>query len=115
MWPLVTQEKAFLRERIITGWAGFVTGNARGRVSVRDNRWNFCTSVGYRDEKGDELFDIRKDPGEKFNVASEHPSVVAERRRDVEALIGQPLPGHFIEVCRPGVCTDDALAAGEVG
>ena len=36
MWQLVTQEKAFLRERIITGWAGFITGNARGRVSVRD-------------------------------------------------------------------------------
>lgn len=102
MWPLVTQEKAFLRERIITGWAGFITGNARGRVSVRDNHWNFCTSVGYRDEKGDELFNIREDPEEKINVASEHPSVVAERRRDVEALIGQPLPGHFIEVCDPG-------------
>ncbi len=102
MWQLVTQEKAFLRERIITGWAGFVTGNARGRVSVRDNRWNFCTSVGYRDEKGDELFDIRNEPEEKVNVASEHPAVVAERRRDVEALLGQALPGHFIEICDPG-------------
>ena len=37
-----------------------------------------------------------------MNVASDHPAVVAERRRDVEALIGQPLPGHFIEVCDPG-------------
>jgi len=102
MWQLVTQEKALLRERIITGWAGFVTGNARGRVSVRDDHWNFCTSVGYQDENGDELFDVRSDSEEKVNVASDHPTIVAERRRDVEALIGQPLPGHFIEVCDPG-------------
>ena len=66
---------------------------------MRDNHWNFCTSVGYEDEKGDELFDIRSDPEEMVNVAGAHPAVVAERRRDVEALIGQPLPGHLIEVC----------------
>ncbi len=102
MWQLVTQEKTFLRERIINGWAGFAVGNAVGRVSVRDDRWNFCTSVGYKDERGDELFDVRNDPEEKQNVASDHPDVVADRRRDVEALIGQPLPGHFIEVCDPG-------------
>ena len=31
MWQLVTQEKAYLRERIINGWAGFTVGNAVGR------------------------------------------------------------------------------------
>ena len=64
MWELVTQEKAYLRERIINGWASFTVCNAVGRVSVRDDRWNFCTSVGYKDEKGDELFDVRNDPEE---------------------------------------------------
>ena len=100
---------------VITGWAGFITGNARGRVSVRDNHWNFCTSVGYNDPNGDELFDVRNDPEEKVNVVSDHPTVVAERRRNVEALIGQPLPGHFIEVCDPGTCPDDAMASEEIG
>ena len=102
MWQLVKGEKAYLRERIITGWAGFTTGNAVGRVSVRDNRWNFCTSVGYKDEKGDQLFDVRNDTEEKNNIVNDHPDIVSERRSDVEALIGQPLPGHFIEVCDPG-------------
>ena len=44
----------------------------------------------------------------------DHPTVIAERRQDVEALIGQPLPGHFIEVLRSRTRTDDAMASEEV-
>ena len=95
MWQLVTQEKALLRERIITGWAGFITGNARGRVSVRDDHWNFCTSVGYKDENGDELFDIRNDPEEKENVASAHPAVVTERLTGCRGVNRTTLAGTF--------------------
>ena len=101
LWPLVTGEKSSIRDRIVTGWAGFVTGNGVGRASVRDDRWNFCTAVGYNDDAGDELFDIINDPNEVHNVASNHPDVVSRRRTDVEAVIGQPLPGHMVEVCDP--------------
>ena len=102
LWPLVTGEKAAIRDRIITGWAdGAPTGNARGRTSVRDDRWNFCTAVGYEDEAGDELFDLSRDPDERHNVAADHPQVVAECRAEVEALIGQPLPGTMVEVSDP--------------
>ena len=101
LWPLVTGETAAVRDRIVTGWASFVTGNAVGRVSVRDDRWNFCTSVGYEDEEGDELFDLANDPEERRNVAGLHPDIVSARRGDVEAVIGQPLPGRMVEVCDP--------------
>lgn len=101
LWPLVTGEQAAVRDRIVTGWASFVTGNAVGRASVRDDHWNFCTSVGYEDEAGDELFDLERDPEERRNVAGLHPDVVSERRSDVEAVIGQPLPGRMVEVCDP--------------
>jgi len=101
LWPLVTGEKAAVRDRIVTGWASFVTGNAVGRVSVRDDRWNFCTSVGYEDEEGDELFDLANDPEERRNVAGLHADIVSARRGDVEAVIGQPLPGRMVEVCDP--------------
>ncbi len=101
LWPLVTGEKSSIRDRIITGWAEFATGNARGRVSVRDDNWNFCTSVGYADENGDELFNVIDDPEEQQNVASDYPAVVAERRAEVEGLLGQPLPGRLVEVCDP--------------
>lgn len=101
LWPLVTGEQAAIRDRIVTGWASFITGNAVGRASVRDDRWNFCTSVGYEDEAGDELFDLERDPEELHNVAALHPDVVSARRGDVEAVIGQPLPGRMVEVCDP--------------
>lgn len=101
LWPLVTGEQAVIRDRIVTGWASFITGNAVGRASVRDDRWNFCTSVGYEDEAGDELFDLANDLEERRNVAGLHPDVVADRRSDVEAVLGQPLPGRMVEVCDP--------------
>ena len=102
LWPLVTGETAAIRERIITGWAdGGPSVNARARVSVRDDRWNFCTAVGYADEGGDELFDLDHDPEEIHNVSADHPGVVAECRAEVEALIGQPLPGTMVEGSDP--------------
>jgi arylsulfatase A-like enzyme len=101
LWPLVTGEKAAIRERIVTGWADSLPGNARARASVRDDRWNYCTAVGYADEDGDELFDLAADPEERRNVVGDHPQVVAECRAEVEALIGQPLPGTMAEVSDP--------------
>ena len=101
IWPLVTGQMTSIRDRIITGWADFSVGNARGRASVRDAQWNFCTSIGYQDENGDELFDLTIDTEEVHNVASQHPEVVAKYRSEVEGLLGQPLPGQLIEVCDP--------------
>ncbi len=101
LWPLVTGEKTAIRERIVTGWAGSSPGNARARASVRDDRWNYCTAVGYADDDGDELFDLDADPEERHNVVADHPQVVAECRAEVEALIGQPLPGTMVEVSDP--------------
>ena len=101
LWPLVTGAETAIRERIVTGWADSSPGNARARVSVRDDRWNYCTAVGYEDEEGDELFDLGVDPEERRNVVGDYPQVVAESRAEVEALIGQPLPGTMVEVSDP--------------
>ena len=74
---------------------------------MRDDRWNFCTAVGYEDEDGDELFDLTNDPEEEINVAQAYPEIVAANRTEVETVIGQPLPGRMIEVCdsAPGPMT----------
>ena len=98
LWPLVTGERAALRERIVTGWAQASAGTARARVSVRCDRWNFCTAVGYAAAQGDELFDLSNDPEERHNVVRDHPQVAAACRAEVEAVIGQPLPGTLVEV-----------------
>ncbi len=101
IWPLVTGQVDSIRDRVITSWADFSVGNARGRVSVRDKQWNFCTSVGYEDENGDELFDLNTDSEEVHNVAIQHPDLVAIYRSEIESLLGQPLPGKLVEVCDP--------------
>ena len=100
LWPLVTGEKSSIRDRIVIGWAwgAAKAENACARVSVRDDRWNYCTAVGYSADEADELFDIVSDPEERHNVVKEHPKVVAEFRAEVEALLGQPLPGRLIEI-----------------
>lgn len=100
-WPVVTGERATIRDHIVTGWSGFTTGNATGRASVRDDRWNYCTAVGYEDEEGDELFDVLNDPDEIHNVQHQHPQVVSDSRAAIEAVIGQRLPGRMVEVCDP--------------
>ena len=99
LWPLVTGEWSAIRERIVIGWADGSGGpHARARVSVRDDRWNYCTAVGRADAEDDELFDLRNDPDERRNVVADHPQVVAACGAEVEAVIGQPLPGTLVEL-----------------
>ncbi len=96
--PLVRGEVDSLRDHVVIGWAGWSEGTARGRASVRDDRWNYSVSTGGepRDER---LFDLAADPLENADVAAEHPDVVAEQGARVEAVLGQPLPGIHEEVC----------------
>jgi len=49
-----------------------------------------------RDQAGPRLFDLLDDPGERRNVAKEHPEIVARLKALLEAQrakgVGQPLP-----------------------
>ena len=103
VWPLATGERESLRDTIVCGWAEFSHGRATGRASVRTDRWNFVHAVG-REESTPELYDLAVDPGETVNVHDTHPAVASELGKEIEALIGQPLPGRLNEVC------DDASA-----
>lgn len=100
VWPLVTGEKQSIRDRIVCGWAEFATGNATARVSVRTDGWNFVHAVG-RKEDTPELYDTKADPDENVNVIDNHREVADELGREIEAVIGQPLPGVLNEVCDP--------------
>jgi len=97
-WTLVTGERSSLRDHIVIGWAGFVTGNAGGRASVRDDEWNYVVSV-HEEDSCPELYHLPSDPDEVRNVHDEHPEVVAKQRERLEAVVGQPLPAHLNEVC----------------
>jgi arylsulfatase A-like enzyme len=81
------------RDFVITGWGDY--------ASVRDRDWNYV--VNFEQPDGSErLYDLRNDPYEQRDVASDHPDVVRERRRRLEALLGQELPPNLPDKYRPG-------------
>ncbi len=100
-WPLVTGERQMLRDHIVSGWASFVTGNAGGRACVRDDAWSYMTTV-HEEDPTPELYHLTEDPDEMNNVHDQYPTIVAQQRARVEAVVGQPLPAQLNEVCDPG-------------
>ena len=97
-WPLATGERSGIRDHVVIAWSDWSEGRARGRVSVRDERWNYVVGTGYEDESP-ELYDLQADPTEDHNVVGQHPDVVAGQRRRIEAVMRQPMPGRHTEFC----------------
>jgi arylsulfatase A-like enzyme len=99
-WSLVTGERESIRDHVVIGWSGFVTGNAGGRASVRDEEWNYVVSV-HEEDASPELYQVREDPEEGRNVHEQYPQVVDRQRWRLEAVVGQPIPAKLNEVCDP--------------
>ena len=74
------------REFVITGWSDF--------ASVRDRDWNY--TVNFENPEGTErLYDLRRDTLELRDVSADHANVVRDRRRLLEAHLGQELPAKL--------------------
>ena len=99
-----------MRDHVVIGWAAFSNGPATGRASVRDDLWNYTVSLD--DVEKEELFDLSADPDEDTNVVHDHPEVVALHRGRVEAVIHQPLPAVFNEVCDPALAPSAMFVNG---
>ena len=97
MWPLVTGELDQVRDHVVIGWSGFADGPASGRASVRDEEWNYVTSIDRIDPRA-ELYHLPEDPEEMKNVIAEYPEVVKRQQSRLEAVLGQPLPATMIEI-----------------
>ena len=59
---------------------------------------HFVTYAGYSKEQPQQhnpplLFDLPNDPGERFDLAAEHPEVVADIQREVENYLANLVPG----------------------
>ncbi|NBV47838.1 MAG: hypothetical protein EBR95_02020, partial [Verrucomicrobia bacterium] len=108
----------------LTGGLGretLISSTQGNHLSIRDARWKFISGVGApgkgkkaqgplvdllgseseqkndsRDQAGPRLFDLQNDPGERNNVAKEHPEIVARLKALLEAQrakgVAQPLP-----------------------
>ena len=70
------------REYAVTGWGDM--------AAVRDGEWNYVVPFE-NPGAGERLYDLRADPLETRDVAGAHPEVLGERRRRLEALLGQEL------------------------
>ena len=99
--PLLRGETDAVRQASVIGWATIQPhkANAGAYASVRTPRWNYISAVH---EDGREwLYDILADPDENQNLITAHPEVAAALRREIEAVVGQPLPAKLNEVCDP--------------
>jgi len=92
VWPLVTGEKAAVRDHVITGWGGF--------ASVRDERWNYIVNFE-QDDAQPKLFDHSADPHEDNDVAADHPDAVKMQQERLELLLGQKLPAKLPDKTYP--------------
>jgi len=97
VWPLVTGQSDAIRDHVVIGWAGWGSGPAAGRSSVRDDEWNYIVTID-KDDPDAELYYLPSDPDEKNNVIANHPEIVSEQRTRLEAVLGQPLPARLNEI-----------------
>lgn len=59
--------------------AVFILGNGKdSAVAVCTGKWKLIVRYGNDKDRGNELYDLSKDPGELKNVASEHPEVAEQ-------------------------------------
>lgn len=67
----------------------YAVGGYGNNSYVRDDRWAYMTQNDWR---GERLYDLVADPGERRNVARERPRVVREMRRRVRRAAGGKPP-----------------------
>jgi uncharacterized sulfatase len=83
---------AFLEGRSPSPVEEFFYYNSGGRLEgVRDRQWKLHLAFPDKGEPMTELFDLRADPSERWDVAAEHPDIVArlrERMRRFAASVG---------------------------
>ena len=85
--------RAFLEGRAPSPAEWFFYYNSGGRLEgVRDRRWKLHLTFPEKGEPVTELFDLLADPSERWNVAAEHPDIVArlsERMRQFAAELAR--------------------------
>ncbi len=101
VWRYVEDPRRPGRDHVVIGWADFSSGVTGARASVRTDEWNYVVTC-QADDRGEELYALRFDPGERTNVAGVHREVARRLRGMVEEVVGQPLPARFVEICDAG-------------
>jgi N-acetylgalactosamine-6-sulfatase len=96
--------KDFEGEDVSDAWLGkehartrpllWKTSTSGSEAGIREGQWKLIHSTRKRGET--ELYDIAADPGEKNNVASQHPEIVKKLTTKVESWVAT-LPKEYIK------------------
>lgn len=97
VWPWTRAATA--PAAVVTAWGPW--------ASVRARRWNLIVHTQDLTQPP-RLFDLETDPGERVNVAGQHADVVVQLLPHLEALLGGPLPAHFVHRPGPGLAATPA-------
>jgi len=66
-------------EKIVGRDAIFILGNGKdSAVAVRSEQWKLIVRYGDDKDRGNELYDLSKDPGEQTNVINDHPEIAEQ-------------------------------------
>jgi arylsulfatase A-like enzyme len=87
--------RAFLEGRGPSPAEWFFYYDSSGRLEgVRDRRWKLHLTFPEKGEPATELFDLLADPSERWDVAAEHPDLVARLRARMQAFAAEVAAGR---------------------
>jgi len=73
------------RRQIVQRDAVFILGNGKdSAIAVCTGKWKLIVRYGRDSDRGSELYDLSKDPGELNNVAEEYPEVAKRLAASLE-------------------------------
>ncbi|MBK7582240.1 MAG: sulfatase [Myxococcales bacterium] len=92
--PLIDGKSEPERAIVVEGRGAHAIRVGRWRLVVRDDAYQHVWVKGRRVKRKVELYDLEADPGERVQVAAQHPEVVsrllaADQRRGAERVVGQ--------------------------
>jgi len=83
--PPITGKQESLRDHIVTGWS---KARASTHAAVRTMEFAYSCDCD-ADELDEHLFDLKADPGETRNIATERPDITRELRERLRAYLGR--------------------------
>jgi arylsulfatase A-like enzyme len=87
-WPTIAEGKPSARTEVVYNVEPMM-------AAIRQGPWKLVWKTMLPSKV--ELFDLASDPGEKNDVAAQHPEIVAKLEARVQQLAGESVPPLFLQ------------------